>query len=36
MLKIEDVGDKTDQNRHQYLKVVTKTFRLQYQSPTSM
>ena len=35
-LKIEDVGDENSQNRHQHLKVVSNTFRLQHQSRTSM
>ena len=36
MLEIEDVGDKNGQNRHQHLKVVANTFRLQHPSPTSV
>ena len=33
---IVDVGDQKDQTRHQHLKVVTNTSRLQHPSPTSM
>ena len=35
-VKIEDVGDEIDQNRHQHLKFVTTIFRLQHPSQTSM
>ena len=34
--KIIDVGDQNCENRHQHLKVVVNTFRLQHPSPTSM
>ena len=34
--KIEDVGDKNGQSRHQHLKVVANTFRLQHLSLISM
>ena len=33
---ILNVGDETVKNRHQHLKVVANTFRLQHLSPTSM
>ena len=34
--KIKDVDDENDQNRHQHLKIVANTFRLQHPSPTSV
>ena len=34
--KTVDAGDPNGHNRHKHLKVVTKTFRLQHPSPTSM
>jgi len=34
--KMADVDDQNGQNRYQHLKVVTKSFRLQHPSPTSI
>ena len=33
---MDDIGDKDGTNRHQHLKVVINTFRLQHSLPTSM
>ena len=33
---IENVGDENGQNRHQHLKVVTDTFRLQHRIVTNI